>query len=237
MDYQVLWSDESLLVINKPSGLRSIPDGYDVSLPYLAGLLQEAYGRVWVVHRLDKDTSGVILFARSAMVHRALNQQFEERKTRKEYHAISTGMPEWETFSITLPLKVDGDRKHRTVIDHQTGKPAETSVAVLQRLGVFTLLAALPHTGYTHQIRAHLAALALPILHDPLYKSLEPETQAQIQAREQTPSLPIKRLALHAYQITFTHPVTGEALTVRAPYPEDFQDTINTLRKSTLPAV
>ena len=231
MKTQVIWSDEFLLAINKPSGLRTIPDGYNPSLPHLSGLLQEEYGRVWVVHRLDKDTSGVILFARSAEVHRSLNHQFEQRKTRKEYHAISIGMPEWETLSIAIPLTVDGDRKHRTVIDHQTGKAAETDVAVLERLGVFTLLAAFPHTGYTHQIRAHLAAGTLPILNDPLYKSLQPETQAHLQARQQIPALPIHRLALHAYQITFTHPATDEAVTAQALYPPDFEETVLTLQK------
>ncbi len=230
MEYQVLWGDDSLLVINKPSGLRTIPDGYNPSLPHLNGLLQAAYGRVWVVHRLDKETSGIILFARSAEAHRLLNQQFEERKIKKEYHAIVIGMPEWETLAIALPLTVDGDRKHRTVVNHQAGKPAATDTGVLQRLGVFTLLAALPHTGYTHQIRAHLAAVSLPILNDPLYKSLEPETQAQIQARQQTSALPIRRLALHAYQITFTHPVIGQTMTVQAPYPEDFDETVAVLK-------
>jgi RluA family pseudouridine synthase len=229
MSYQVIWGDESLFVINKPSGLRTIPDGYNPSLPHLSRLLQEAYGQVWVVHRLDKDTSGIILFARTAEAHRVLNRQFEERKIRKEYHAICMGMPEWATLSITLPLRVNGDRKHRTVIDHQAGKSAETSVAVLQRLGVYTLLAAIPHSGYTHQIRAHLAAIALPILDDPLYKSLEPETLAQIQAREIAKELPIRRVALHAYQITFTHPVSGEALQIQAPYPPDFQETVKKL--------
>jgi RluA family pseudouridine synthase len=231
MDYQVLWSDESLLVIDKPSGLRSIPDGYNRSLPCLSAMLQKAFDRVWVVHRLDKDTSGVILFARSADVHRELNQQFERRKIKKEYHAITVGMPAWESLTISLPLTIDGDRKHRTVIDHQAGKPAETDVAVLQPLGVFTLLAAFPHTGYTHQIRAHLAAVALPLLNDPLYKSLEPDTQAQINARQQIPGLPIQRLALHAYQITFIHPATGETVTAQAPYPQDFRETIDLLKK------
>jgi RluA family pseudouridine synthase len=231
MDYQVLWSDESILVINKPSGLRSIPDGYNRSLPCLSALLQADFGRVWVVHRLDKDTSGVILFARSEAAHRALNQQFEQRQTRKEYHAIAVGMPAWETLTISLPLRVDGDRKHRTVIDHQQGKPAETEASVLQRLGVFTLLAAFPHTGYTHQIRAHLAAVALPILHDPLYKSLEPETQTQAQARLLGKELPLQRLALHAFQITFAHPTSGEMFTAYAPYPPDFMETIERLQE------
>lgn len=232
MDYQILLEDEALLVINKPPGLRSIPDGYDPSLPHLASLLQERFGRIWVVHRLDKDTSGVILFARSADAHRSLNQQFEERKTRKEYHAICMGMPEWETLVIDLPLRVNGDRKHRTIIDHQSGKPAKTDIAVLRRFGVFTLLAALPHSGYTHQIRAHLAAMDLPILKDPLYKSLKPETQVHIQAQRFIESVPMQRVALHAFQITFIHPATGEPRAVQASYPEDFEQTIDALQQA-----
>src|SRR5512133_3946911 len=89
----ILYQDETLLAVNKPAGLRTIPDGYNPTLPYLAALLEPAFGRVWVVHRLDKDTSGAILFARTAESHRALNQQFEQRKVKKEYHAIAVGMP------------------------------------------------------------------------------------------------------------------------------------------------
>lgn len=227
----LLYSDDALLAINKPAGLRTIADGYNSSLPHLAGLLNQAYGKVWVVHRLDKDTSGVLLFARSAEAHRAMNTQFEQRQTHKTYHAIVIGMPEWEDISIDLPLQIDGDRKHRTIINHQTGKAAETSALVLERLGVFTLLAARPHTGYTHQIRAHLAAVGLPLLADPLYKSLQPETQTSRTAAAIAPTLPVKRMALHAFEISFTHPVGGEALTLQAPYPEDFQQTVQKLRE------
>jgi tRNA pseudouridine32 synthase / 23S rRNA pseudouridine746 synthase len=156
----LLYTDETLLVVNKPAGLLSIADGYRPDLPHLARLLQAEFGRVWVVHRLDKDTSGVMLFARDAQTHRELNTQFEQRVVQKEYHAILAGMPEWEQIEIDLPLRVNGDRKHRTVIDHQNGKPARTSARVLERLGLFSLIAAAPHTGYTHQVRAHFAALA-----------------------------------------------------------------------------
>lgn len=230
MDLQVLWEDEHLTAVNKPPGLRTIPDGYDRSLPHLAGLLEARLGRVWVVHRLDKDTSGVILFARSAEAHQALNRQFEKRETRKEYHAIVVGKPEWNEITISLPLRVDGDRKHRTVIDHQGGKPAETEARVLQAFSGLALLAALPHTGYTHQIRAHLAAFGLPILADPLYKSLKPETQAFRGALEAAKKLPIQRTALHAYQIRFSHPLTAEMVTIQAPYPPDFTDALEQLK-------
>lgn len=235
MDYQLLWSDDDLLIVNKPSGLLTIRDGYDPDKPYLSALLQKDYGRVWVVHRLDKDTSGVMLFARNAATHQALNAQFEQHQVRKIYHAIVIGMSEWEEVSISLPLTVDGDRKHRTIIDHQTGKAAQTDVLTLKRLGLFTLLAALPRTGYTHQIRTHLAAIGLPILNDPLYKSLKPETQAMLEARKIAAKLPIHRLALHAYQISFTHPVSGVQMTTQAPYPDDFNQALEAISGS-LPA-
>lgn len=230
MDIQslILYQDETLLAVNKPPGLRSIPDGYDTSLPFLSGLLQQQFGRLWVVHRLDKDTSGVMVFARSAEAHRDVGLQFEHRETRKEYHAIVAGILDWEETSISLPLHVDGDRKHRTVIDHQSGKPAQTDVRLLQQSGPFALVAALPHTGYTHQIRAHLAAIGLPILSDPLYRSLKPVSVAQDQAFQAAAQL-IRRTALHAFQIRFTHPVNGQPVTIQAPYSQDFQQALDAL--------
>ena len=222
----ILWQDEALLAVNKPAGLLTIRDGYDPTLPYLHLLLNEAYGPVWVIHRLDKDTSGLVLFARSANSHRSLSLQFEHRETQKEYHALCAGIPDWQQRTITLPLKVNGDRRHRTIIDELRGRPAATDCR-LQRVSSHwevALISASPYTGYTHQIRAHLASLGFPILADPLYRSLIVKPPASLPS-----PLPIERTALHARQITFTHPLTRERITLTAPYPADFQSALNAL--------
>jgi tRNA pseudouridine32 synthase / 23S rRNA pseudouridine746 synthase len=227
-DY-ILYEDDDVIAINKPAGLRTIADGYDRSLPHLAGLLQVVFGQIWIVHRLDKDTSGVVLFAHNAEAHRHLNKQFQSRETSKEYRALVLGHPDWARKTIHLPLKVDGDRSHRTIVDEKSGKPAETELEVLRTFASLSLIAAHPRTGYTHQIRTHLAAVGLPILHDPLYKSRMAETQLQKDALVLIPTLPIQRIALHAYQLSFQHPATGQNTTIIAPEPTDFAATVQML--------
>jgi RluA family pseudouridine synthase len=229
----ILWQDKALVAINKPSGLLSIADGYQPDLPHAAQWLTDYLGKVWVIHRLDKETSGVLLFALTAEAHQSLNIQFQKRETRKEYHALVVGNPEWDHQCITLPLKVNGDRGHRTIVDTAAGKPAETEIVVRQQYQGFCSVGALPRTGYTHQIRAHLAAVGLPILCDPLYKSRQPETLSQQIARKILPGLPIHRTALHAYQISFRHPTSGETITIQAREPQDFINTLQTLASHT----
>jgi len=222
---EILLEDEAVLAVNKPAGMLTIRDGYDPALPYLSGRLQERYGRVWTVHRLDKDTSGVILFARSAEAHRLLNRQFEDKQVRKVYHALAWGVPEWTETRAEYPLRVDGDRRHRTVIDPRNGKPASTTLRVLETypsVGA-SLIEARPTSGYTHQIRAHLTHLGFPLLGDALYA--RPDAVAGF------PPL-LTRTALHAAQISFIHPLAQEVLTVNAPYPDDFQQALEQLRGS-----
>ncbi len=215
----VLWSDPAVLAVNKPAGLRVIPDGYDPTLPTLAALLQPEWGKLWIVHRLDKDTSGVLLFARSAEAHRVLNGQFAQRSVTKIYHALTVGEPAWDTQTINQPLRINGDRAHRTIVDQHNGKPAQTDVRILRRFETYSLVEARPHSGYTHQIRTHLAFVGLPLLGDPLYQ-YPPTWQGVKVERSTAPA--IQRTALHAFQIEFAHPTRGQTLTFLAPYPDDF---------------
>jgi RluA family pseudouridine synthase len=217
----ILFEDDALLVIDKPAGVLSLPDGYDRDLPHLATLLAARYGRLWLVHRLDRDTSGVLVLARTADAHHDLNDQFRERQVKKVYHALIAPAPNWEEISAESPLRKDGDRQHRTVVDPQRGKPAKTEFEVLERFPLAALIAARPHTGYTHQIRAHLRALGCPILADELYRLPDSPTFAPP---------PIGRMALHAFSISFTHPSSGETLVFNTPQPADFLTAIAKLR-------
>ena len=218
----ILYIDETILVINKPAGLPTLPDGYDPAAPHVRSLLEPHVGRVWIVHRLDRDTSGVLLLARTAEVHRALNSQFDQRQVSKTYHALATGSPAWTSKTVDLPLRADVGHKHRTVADPARGKLAVTHLRVLERFTGYTLVEAIPETGRTHQIRAHLAAVGHPLLADALYGSPH--------AVEKPPLMP--RLALHARRLTIEHPVQRTPLHFAAPYPEDFARALDELRQA-----
>ncbi len=235
----VLYEDSQLLLVNKPSGVLSLPDGYDPRSPVLAAVLRPTYGDLWVVHRLDRETSGVIALARNEQAHQKLNDQFETRQVVKVYHALVSGSPPWDEHSISAPLVIDADRHHRTLIDQQTGKPSETNFKVLERFARgkqhYTLIEAQPLTGRTHQIRVHLAALGIPVAVDVLYGSAKPVLLSELKrdyrgnVEEERPLL--GRLGLHACQLTLRHPTTDQILTFDAPYPKDLAATLNQLRK------
>ena len=212
----IIHSDESILVVNKPANLSVLAEGWDKHLPSLAGLLGDQFGRIWVVHRLDKITSGIIVFALDANSHRSLNLQFEKHQVEKKYHALVNGLPHWSEKTVKFPLRVDVGHKHRTRVDDRDGVHAETGFKVLERYKAFTLIEATPVTGRTHQIRVHLYALGFPILGDSLYSA--PPTDL------------ISRPALHAYSLAFTHPVSSERQSFIARYPPDFESAIQASR-------
>lgn len=207
-----LYEDDQVLLINKPANLPVLPDGWDKDAPYLVKMLEEQYSKIWVVHRIDKITSGIIIFALTAEAHRALNIQFEKHQVEKKYHAITVGVPGWTEKITKFPLRVNVGHKHRTMVDNKHGVRSETRLKVLKRNQATALIEAIPMTGRTHQIRVHLYALGFPLLGDILYSA--PETDR------------IARPALHAYSLSFTHPVTNELQTFNAPYPDDFKSAL-----------
>jgi tRNA pseudouridine32 synthase / 23S rRNA pseudouridine746 synthase len=212
----ILFQDPAILVIDKPAGVSVLPDGWEKGAPFLLEQLEDQFGKCWVVHRLDKVTSGVMLFARTAEAHRNLNLQFEHREIHKEYHAILTGLPLWENHTAHHPLRINVGHSHRTTVDHTRGKPAETQFFILERFAGHCLVEALPSTGRTHQIRVHAFALGYPLLGDTLYDA--PATDL------------IARPALHALSIRFAHPFTNATMTFSAPYPVDFKMALESLK-------
>ncbi len=215
-----LYIDDAILLIDKPAGIPVLPDGWDKQAPYLVKLLDQPYGQLWVVHRLDKITSGVMVFARTAESHRALSMQFEQHEVQKVYHAICTGAPAWDEHTARHKLRLNVGHSHRTVVDNGKGIPAETHFKVLKRYAAHALLECTPATGRTHQIRVHAYALGHPLLGDVLYSA--PLASPHGARRHGGNEGGLARPALHAVSLTLTHPVTGERLTFNAPYPPDF---------------
>ncbi len=212
---QILHRDESILVVNKPAGLSVLPEGWEKDAPYLVKMLEEQVGKVWVVHRIDKTTSGIIIFALTADAHRSLNIQFEKHEVEKKYHAILVGAPKWDEKVTKFPLRVNVGHKHRTMVDDKNGVRAETRFKILKRGQASALAEAMPMTGRTHQIRVHAYALGFPLLGDILYSA--PATDL------------IARPALHANSLAFTHPATQERTSFTAGYPEDFVSALKRL--------
>jgi RluA family pseudouridine synthase len=232
---EALFEDASIIAISKPAGIASTHDGARPGEPDVRAWLEPRYGRLWPVHRLDRDTSGVMVLARTEDAHRALSMQFEHRDAAKVYHAIVVGSPAWEARTADAPLLIDGDRRHRTVVDAGRGKPAVTDFKVLRRFKRFALVEARPHTGRTHQVRVHLALLGAPVAVDALYGDGKPILLSELKRNYRTNDereIPlIGRLALHALALRLTHPATGADLEIEAPYPKDFNAAVNQLGK------
>lgn len=222
--YTVLYEDADLVVVDKASGIAVLADRWDDSKERLDELLNARYAgmvassdaatppipfphRVFVVHRIDRDTSGLVVFAKTAQAHRNLSSAFEGRLVKKTYLAVVHGVPAWTETLCDLPLRPDGDRDHRTVIDRARGKASTTAFRVLGSYGHLTILEAKPETGRTHQIRVHAAALGHAIVGDPLYGDGRPIRLSSFKRGwrgdpiEERPL--INRLALHAARLRF----------------------------------
>jgi 23S rRNA pseudouridine955/2504/2580 synthase/23S rRNA pseudouridine1911/1915/1917 synthase len=231
----ILAETDHWIALNKPAGLLSVPDrlGKEVSLKMM---LREKYGNSWVVHRLDRETSGVILFAKDETTHQLLNKQFEERRTEKIYTGLVVGTPAEEQGSITTPIAEHpaGDGRMMT---HAKGKPSHTDYRVLELLRPYSLVEFIIHTGRTHQIRVHLQSLGHPIVCDTLYGDGKPVLVSSLRkkfklsklAEEERPIL--ARLALHARRLSFVDNA-DQPQHIEAPLPKDLTATLSQLRKA-----
>jgi tRNA pseudouridine32 synthase/23S rRNA pseudouridine746 synthase len=207
-DVTILWQDESLLIVNKPSGLLSVPGKHPDNKDCLITRVQQDFPTALIVHRLDMDTSGVMVVALNPDCHKALNKLFAERKVIKQYHATVFGLLQEQVQLIDLPLICDWPNRPKQKVDFEHGKAAQTTVELLrtdtEKNQSHVLLK--PITGRSHQLRVHLAEIDHPILGCDFY--------AHEQARAMS-----DRLLLHASQLIFEHPVTGEEIIGDCPAP------------------
>lgn len=237
----VLFEDDAVIAFDKPSGLSIAPDRWDKSRESLIGLVHDKMGPgVANVHRIDADTSGLVLCAKTKLALDFLSGQFQSKTVAKIYHALSVGLPAAETFTVDLVLKEDEAKPGRMCVVKKHGKASVTECTVLERFPPpagrpgFAWLECRPQTGRTHQIRVHLAATGTPILNDPIYgnetRLLLSDLKRGYKGRDDEKPL-VARLALHAAGLIFTHPLSREKMTLTSPLPKDLEVALKYLRK------
>ncbi len=234
----IIFENEELVALNKPSGLLSIPDreGKDISLKTL---LKEKYGAIYTVHRLDRDTSGLIIFAKTAGAHKHLSLQFESRQTLKLYLGLVKGKPFPPQGTINAPI-AENMVKPGTMIVHRRGKESLTQYELLEDFGTYAWVQFSIHTGRTHQVRVHAREIGHPIVCDPLYGDGLPLMLSSLKhkkfklSRDVIEERPLMgRLALHAFKLGFMAP-SGDKMELEAPLPRDLRACLQQLRKWSL---
>lgn len=204
---RILHEDPDFLIVCKPSMLLSVPGRAEDNKDCLITRLQDnGYPEARIVHRLDWETSGLLVLGRNADSHRELSRQFHDRETQKTYIALCWGQPETDSGHIDLPLRYDPPNKPRHIVDHELGKHAQTFWRVLERHADHCRVELTPITGRSHQLRVHMLEIGHPLLGDQLY--------AHDRALAACP-----RLALHAAQLGIHHPLNGEFLMFESPAP------------------
>lgn len=234
MKIETIEETDSWVAVNKPAGILSIPDreGKDISLKQL---LAEKYSQIFTIHRLDKDTSGIILFGKDEQTHKFLSTAFEERVVEKYYAGIVHGILQDKKRRIDAPITEHPGKKGMMII-HKTGKAAITDYEVLEEFGKYSFVRFQIHTGRTHQIRVHLQSIGHAIVCDALYGDGKPIYISSIKRNyklsknieEEKPML--SRLGLHAERLKFSD-ATGTAFNLEAPMPKDMKALLQQLRK------
>lgn len=230
----IIFEDRNIIVISKPPHLLVLPDRYEQSIPNLYHMLKEEFGEIFVVHRIDKETSGLIVFAKDAETHAGLNLQFEDREVGKSYLAIVVGTPGEAEGIIDAPISESETHPGIMKVNRKHGKPSVTNYRVDELFDGYALVEAKPGSGRMHQIRVHLASMGFPVMCDKVYGDGNPFFLSHVKSRyfpdgDEKPLL--SRTALHAALISFTHPATREQVTFKSELPKDMRSVLNYLRK------
>jgi 23S rRNA pseudouridine955/2504/2580 synthase len=227
----IVYEDEDIIAINKPANLSSLHERFDSQFLSVVQMCKDIDENYSLCHRLDRETSGVMLISKNTEAYKFIASQFEKRSIHKIYHAVVNASVNLNELSVELPLYTDS--KRRVLISRKEGKPSLTVFNSLKQYKHFSLLSCSPHTGRLHQIRVHAASQNLPLLSDTLYGG-KPAYLSQIKKNvkisgdEEKPL--INRVALHAYSIEFESPKNGK-IKIIAPYPKDFEVLIKLLDK------
>ena len=240
--FTVIYEDENIAALNKSSGIAVSPDRWDLSLERLDLIAAKSLKvqKLYTVHRIDRDTSGLVVFAKNSETHKTLSLAFEERQIKKRYIAAVHGRPPWEKISCDLALVPNGNKLHHTIIDKYRGKKSLTHFRVLGNAGNYSIMEAIPETGRTHQIRVHLASLGHPVVCDELYGNLKPVLLSAIKRGWRGDPLNerplISRLGLHAAELFIPgYPAAGEAddgLNLKAPLSRDMAALVKQMEKA-----
>jgi 23S rRNA pseudouridine1911/1915/1917 synthase len=233
---EVLHEDDALVIVNKPPGLLTLPDRFATGKANLLGDLTQKYGKIYVIHRLDRETSGIIMFAKTEAAHRKMSIDFEQREVDKIYLALVEGVTHLAEGEIDKAIGDHPTQAGKMAIS-SLGKPSLTLWRVKNRFKNFTLVEAKIMTGRTHQIRVHFQSIGYPLAIDAIYGRrnelfLTEIKQKKLHIGKNAEKQPLmSRTTLHAFRLAFNHPTTGERLEFEAPLHKDFQAVINQLQK------
>ncbi len=225
---EIIYQDDDIIVVNKPSHLLSIPDRYRSDIPNVLKTLREQFPEVLTVHRLDKDTTGVLCFARNAAAHKHLNQQFENQHPTKVYWALVDGLVLDPEGTIDAAIAEHPTRSGMMYVQSR-GKNSVTDYKVVEAFRHFSIVEAMPRTGRTHQIRVHLAHIGNPLAVDNLYGQRSQLFLSEIKHRKfrlgkyENEQPIVARVPLHALSLTIIHPTLGTPMTFTADLPKDLK--------------
>ncbi len=234
--YTEIFSDDSIVVLNKHSSYLTAADRFDTTSPRLDKEAEKVYGQLYAVHRLDKEASGIVIYARNSDVQKNILQQFDSHKAFFTYHILANGHPLWKNLHVSLPLQADADARHRTLVNKRFGKLSITDYTLIGTCGPYSWIKALPKTRCLHQVRVGLKENGIYVVCDYLYSGNQKSVKLSDfkkkyngASEEEKPLL--SRLGMHCHSLEMEHPLSGQKIIFTAPYQKDMDATRKQLAK------